>query len=393
MNNNNTTPLDLLQPLAHALPEAWLSAALARRRRELEQLVQEQRAAEGWQAETALQLAHLLLMAGLPGRGDDLVLEADQLMPEAGLIPDWWGLWPTPQAAAPEPAVAEAQALAASYVQLRHHPPEQAWQLWHTSVQANRQQLEQPALQLLLGLVINGRERLNEPLEPALSRVFGDELLEQEPALAWRWLNLLCERLPEWDYGRLKAADLNLQRGELERCRQQLEAANAAQQQLTWLHDITARLQLAEGNVAAALQSWQRAIELCQGDAELVELFRQRAREARRGPGVLQARSLLNAGQLAEAAALLDALLEQDPQWPPLRHLREQAQQQPQTPTAASAAPEASDAVQRLEQQLHRLAEQAQLPWPPAEPLPAERDAAGAEQFVEQALGRLALLG
>ncbi|MEB3276131.1 MAG: hypothetical protein VKM92_04100 [Cyanobacteriota bacterium] len=424
-------PLELLQPLAESLDPAWITAALARRRDVLERIRDEQVASGRWGAASALQLAHLWLVAGLPGRGDDLVLEAHQLAPQAALIPDWWGLWPQPaeQSAQQLAQAAPLRQLAAGYVQLRHLPPLDAWRAWLRQVQAERRCIDEPALRLLLGLVVHGRRALPGPLEPALEQLVGEELVAAEPALAWRFFDPLCERLPEWGYGRLKAADLSLQRGELQRCRQHLQAATDAQWQLAWLHDIAARLALAEGTVQPALAAWARAIERTQApaqpgesaagpqtreqleqQAQVVEIFRQRAREARRGPGVLQARSLLNRGQQSEAIALLELLLQHDPQWQPLRSLLEQARQSRATTSAGSptssatttsptTSPTASPAttadltdLARLEQRLRLLAERAQLAWPPPS-LPPERDAAAAEQVLQQALARLALLG
>jgi hypothetical protein len=147
--------------------------------------------------------------------------------------------------------------------------------------------MEEPAMRLLLGLVIGGMDRLPGQLEPALEQLLGEELVVAEPELAWRFFDPLCERLPHWTYGWLKAADLGLQRGELERCQQLLEGASKEQWQLAWFHDIAARLALAQNNVAAALSAWRLAIERCQADgsnpseAAVVEIVRQRAREAR----------------------------------------------------------------------------------------------------------------
>lgn len=381
--------LALLQGVAESLPEAWVGAALARRSEALQAILEQERQGDTWTATTALQLAHLWLVAGRPGRGDDLVLEAQQLLPEAGLIPDWWGLWPNAAEAQANHSVPIA--LAQGYIQLRHLPPLQAWKAWLEPVQADRSRLAEPALQLLLGLVIHGRARLPGALEPALEQLLGEELVAAEPALAWRLLDPLCERLPHWNYARLKAADLSLQRGDLERCGNHLAQASAEQWQLAWLHDIAARHALAMGDVAKALEHWQKAITRCsEADAEVVEIFRQRAREARRGPGVLQARSLLNRGESSEAIALLEQLLEHDSQWQPLRSLLEQARGS--DPVAKTETrQDASGDLERLERRLQQLAERARLRWPP-EDLPPARDAAAAEQFVHQALGRLALL-
>jgi tetratricopeptide (TPR) repeat protein len=383
------SPLALLQGVAESLPEAWVSAALARRSRALEAIVEQARQGDSWTATTALQLAHLWLVAGRPGRGDDLVLEAQQLLPEAGLIPDWWGLWPSSGETQASHSVPIA--LAESYIQVRHLPPLQAWKAWLEPVQADRSRCAEPALQLLLGLVIHGRASLPGALEPALEQLLGEDLVVAEPALAWRLLDPLCERMPEWNYARLKASDLSLQRGDLERCCYHLAQASAEQWQLAWLHDIAARHALAMGDVAKALEHWQQAITRCgEADADVVEIFRQRAREARRGPGVLQARSLLNRGQSQDAIALLEHLLEHDPQWQPLRSLLEQARGS--GPVAnIEAGRDASGDLERLERRLQQLAELARLSWPPAE-LPPARDAAAAERFVQEALGRLALL-
>lgn len=398
--------LELLQPLAEQLDTAWITAALAGRHDALERLRGDQVASGSWSAASALQMAHLWLVAGQQGRGDDLVLEAHELAPQAGLIPDWWGLWPQPTEQSAQQLAQDAplRQLAASYVQLRHLPPLASWQAWLLEVQNERRRIDEPALRLLLGLVVSGRKALPGALEPALEQLVGEELVAAEPALAWRFFDPLCERLPQWGYGRLKAADLSLQRGQLERCRQHLQAASDAQWQLAWLHDIAARLALAEGEVKTALAAWQRAIERCQASepnqeqqAQVVEIFRQRAREARRGPGVLQARSLLNRGQQAEAIALLELLLQQDPQWQPLRSLLEQARPTRAISSAAATTiagrPNADHSdLARLEQRIRLLAERAELAWPPA-PLPPERDAIAAEQMVLEALARLALLG
>ena len=391
-----------LQALAEQLDASSISLALARRRDALMALEAEQRSSASWDAVSALQLAHLWLVAGVPGRGDDLVLEADQLAPHGGLIPDWWGLWP--QQAAGDPAAssgpsAAAVELASLYVELRHLPALQAWQAWLQQVQHDWRSIDLPEQRLLLGLVMHGRKQLPGALEPALEQLVGEEVIGLDPALAWRFFEPLCERLPQWGYGRLKATDLCLQRGELERCRQLLEGASEAQWQLAWLHDIKARLRLAEGDVAAALAAWQQAIERCE-QAEVVEIFRQRAREARRGPGVLQARSLLNRGEQAAAVALLELLLQQDPQWQPLRSLLEQARpvaagsnaSGSSASGASTAAAAAGSSLARLEARLQLLAQRAGLELPPAAS-PESGDAAGFERFLQQAMGRLALLG
>jgi tetratricopeptide (TPR) repeat protein len=417
---DHASPLLQLETLAEHWPQPWITAALAGSRQGLEEIVACERAGGQWDGALALRCAHLWLAAGWPALGDDLVLEASELAPGAGLIPDWWGLWPeapeegananaNPEAAATpgaEALLVQTRELGQSYLLWRHLPPLESWKIWLQAMQGDHSRIDEPAMRLLLGLVIAGRKWLPGPLEPPLEKLLGEDLSALDPALAWRFFDPLCERLPEWNFARLKAADLSLQRGELGRCRQHLDGANDDQWQLAWLHDIAARRALAEGDVEGALAGWQRAIERCQiGDggqesqAEVGEIFRQRAREARRGPGVLQARSLLNRGEPQAAISLLERLLDQDPQWQPLRSLLEQARQNgggagttaitPSGPVGAG-----SNDLERLEARLEQLADRAGLPWPPS--LAADgpqRDAAAFEQFLQTALGRVALLG
>lgn len=394
------------------IPKDWSTAALACRREQLDQVLQAEREGGDWNVVRALHCAHLWLAAGLPDLGDDLVLEADQLAPRAGLIPDWWGLWPKDDGNAADadqvdPQERRARELAGLYLDLRHTPPQVLLEQWREAVGTRPERLDEPALQLLLGVVIHGRALMELELEQALAETVGEELVTREPGLAFRLFDPLCERLPGWGYARLKAADLALQHGELERCQAHIAAACEEQHQLPWLHDIDARLALARSDVLAALAAWQRAIEVASCEAELVELFRQRAREARRGPGVLQARSLLSRGDAAAAITLLEALLAQDPQWQPLRSLLEQARPSPAARGGASSQVESAigagagataDDLARLQARLQALAERAGLAWPPdaahAGTTPTtEPDPAGFAQFLQTALGRLALLG
>lgn len=418
---DHASPLLQLQTLAEHWPQPWITAALAGSRQGLEEIVACERAGGQWDGAQALRCAHLWLAAGWPGLGDDLVLEASELAPQAGLIPDWWGLWPADQEDGADPDAAldpQAQALLVqirelgqSYLLWRHLPPLESWKIWLQAMQGDHSRIDEPAMRLLLGLVIAGRKWLPGPLEPPLEKLLGEDLSALQPALAWRFFDPLCERLPEWNFARLKAADLSLQRGELGRCRQHLDGANDDQWQLAWLHDIAARRAMAEGDVEGALAGWQRAIERCQNaddlegsQAEVGEIFRQRAREARRGPGVLHARSLLNRGEPQAAISLLERLLDQDPQWQPLRSLLEQARQNSGGAGATAITPSGpvgagSNDLERLEARLELLAGRAGLPWPP--PLAADgpqrdgpqRDAAAFEQFLQTALGRVALLG
>jgi hypothetical protein len=118
---------------------------------------------------------------------------------------------------------------------------------------------------------------------------------------------------------------------------------------------------------------------------------------------VLQARSLLNRGETQAAISLLEMLLDQDPQWQPLRSLLEQARQNGGSAGSAAITPSepgaaSSSELERLEAKLEQLAARAGLLWPPplgdeAERDGPQRDAAAFEQFLQTALGRVALLG
>lgn len=383
------SPLPALEALAVAVPESLLQAALQADGQVLQATEEQLRPQLSAipKAKEALALAQLWLVAGQPRRGDDLLLALDQSHPAAGVIPDWWGLW-TPPGLEPGSALAELRALAASYVQLRQADPQELWRSWLTPVQPDRAQLQQPALQLLLALILVRRTDPAGALEQALNQLFDEPFVAAEPALAWRLMDWLVLRLPHWDHARLKAADLNLQCGNLERCAAHLEAASEEQRQLPWLMDIAARHALAAGEVIEALQHWQRAMAASSQDPERLELFRQRAREARRGAGVLQARALLNRSETAAAQQLLTVLLQQDPQWQPLRSLLEQCNSPEAVPQGGAGG---SDQIQALELQLQRLAELAQLECPAASSAD-ERGAEQWEQFLHTALGRLALL-
>ncbi len=326
------SPFGWLTPLADALPADWLEAAVAGRLNNLStaeaQLLSQLRAQET--ASLALRLAHLWLVAGQPERGDALVMAVHQEHPNAGLIPNWWGFWEQPTPTQEEPA-GDLHHLGKTYLQLRHTPVLSCWGLWFETVRQDLEQAAAPEQRLLLGWIIQNRRWLPAALEPALEQLLGEAFVAAHPAQACRLFNELSERLPQWSYARLKAADLCLDRGELERCGHHLSTALDNQWQLAWLHDIAARLAIAKGDVLQALEHWQQAVDRCHhagGDqaeqASMQEIFRQRAREARRGPGVLQARSLINRNQQAQARSQLEFLLNQDPQWQPLRSLLEQ---------------------------------------------------------------------
>jgi hypothetical protein len=98
---------------------------------------------------------------------------------------------------------------------------------------------------------------------------------------------------------------------------------------------------------------------------------------------VLQVRSLANRGEPATALALLERLLADDPQWQPLRSLREQLQQPSQQ------APQQSS-QQAPQPQIKPHPKLEATPVPAA---PAAQGAAGFEALLERAAARLQALG
>jgi hypothetical protein len=100
------------------------------------------RAAAGWDAAAALELAAAWLLAGDPRQADLAFLEADQLAPSLALVPDPWGLWPAPSAPAVDPADQQRLlALAERYRSWRH--PDAQWQ----PLRSLREQLQPPPSQ------------------------------------------------------------------------------------------------------------------------------------------------------------------------------------------------------------------------------------------------------
>jgi hypothetical protein len=133
---------------------------------------------------------------------------------------------------------------------------------------------------------------------------------------------------------------------------------------------------VARGEIAAALDAWADAIHTTQAQsdsASLAEIFEQRRREARRGPGVLQVRSLANRSELPAALVLLERLLADDPQWQPLRSLREQLQTSPAPVPPVDMAP----------------VDMAPVDMAPA----ATSQPAGIDALLEAAMARLRALG
>jgi hypothetical protein len=342
------------------------------RRAELAAAAEQARSAAGWDAASALELAAAWLLAGDRRQADLALLEADQLDPSLALVPDPWGLWPAP----PAEAGSHDGAVRAAADRLRawRQPDAQAlWQQLLPQLQANwHAALEPPLLDQLLILgrasALPGAAPLQPPLEDALVGLVSDAEIAAEPAASNRFWQLLATLRPQWGLARIRAADLALARGELEASGRWLAEPPAEALANPWFHDVAARQAVARGAIDAALDAWAEAIRTAQADAAsagLAEIFEQRRREARRGPGVLQVRSLANRGEHPAAHALLERLLADDPQWQPLRSLREQLQAAP----VAAAVPEA-----------------VAVPEAPA-PL------GGLEALLERATARLAALG
>ena len=309
----------------------------------LAQQAERARAAAGWDAAAALELAAAWLLAGDPRQADLAFLEADQLAPSLALVPDPWGLWPAPPAtaSAPEPAGQQRlRALAERYRSWRQPDAQALWQQLLPQLQADWRGALEPSLldQLLIlgrASALPGAPPLQPPLEDALVGLVSDAEIAAEPAASNRFWQLLARLRPHWGLARIRAADLALSRGELEASGRWLADPPAEALANPWFHDVAARQAVARADVAAALDAWAEAIRLAQADpasATLAEIFAQRCREARRGPGVLQVRSLANRGEPAAALELLERLLAADPQWQPLRSLREQLQQAPAPP-------------------------------------------------------------
>jgi len=309
---------------------------------ELESLAQQERSSGRWTAVRALELALAWLLAGDLRQADLALLEADRCDPSLRLVPDVWGLWPL-RDASPPTSTAEQQQQAlqlAELFQRWRRPDAQAlWQQVLPQIQANwRNALEAPTSNALL---ILGRATaspwataLVPSLESALVQLVADAEIAAEPAASSRFWQLVATIRPGWDLARIRAADLALSRGEIETSARWLATSPPSALSNPWFHDVVARQAVACGDVAASLPAWAEAIRTAQAHedtAPLAGIFEQRRREARRGPGVLQVRSLASQGDHQEAVALLELLQEEDPQWQPFRSLREQLQaSQPQ---------------------------------------------------------------
>ena len=288
-------PLRQVAALLETLPADWLQPAWAGEREALERLKQQQlQAMAGAQPpDQAVKLVLLLWCSGAEDLGDSLLLELDGRWPERGLVPDRWGLWPG--AAEPGPQQAELNALLMAALDWRHAPNAEAdgsalalWREWvdaapSTDSAAEWRRLLEPAalVRLLLLLApVGAADRLRGELEPQLVEAVGERVVEQHPQEALLFWNGISQRCPSWDYARLKTADLCLQSGQLQRCAAALAAATTEQRSNPWLHDIQARLAMAQGQPGEALRCWEAAMAAATGDGELEELLRQRRREA-----------------------------------------------------------------------------------------------------------------
>ena len=347
---------------------------------ELAQQAEQARAAAGWDGAAALELAAAWLLAGDRRQADLAVLEADQLAPYLALVPDPWGLWPAPEPLAPaDPALL---ALAERLRSWRQPDGQALWQQLLPQLQADwRAVLEPPLLDVLLILgrasALPGAVPLQPPLGDALVGLVSDAEIAAEPAASNRFWQLLATIRPHWALARIRAADLALARGELEASGRWLADPPAEALSNPWFFDVAARQAVAAGDVAAALDAWAEAIRIAQADPSSApaEIFEQRCREARRGAGVLQVRSLTNRGEQAAALALLERLLVDDPQWQPLRSLREQigqAGQIGQSQQAPAPAPAAQATATGFEALLERATARLQalggsLPQPVAD--------------------------
>ena len=319
------------------------------RRDELTQQAQVRRAQPGWGAVAALELACAWLLAGDPVQADLAYVEADLLDPSLALVPDVWGLWPPPApSAAADHQRQAAQALAERYLSWRHPDPQALWSSVLPQLQADWHRALEPEITdplLILGRATAGPGaiRLDPPLEPELVHLVADAEIIAEPAASNRYWQLVATVRPGWDLARIRAADLALARGELETSGGWLQDPPPEALANPWFHDVSARHAVQRGAVDLALTAWSDAIRAAQSMADsaaMVEVFEQRRREARRGPGVLQVRSLANRGETEAALALLERLLAEDPQWQPLRSLRDQLQtsRAPARHTSASPA-------------------------------------------------------
>jgi tetratricopeptide (TPR) repeat protein len=354
-SDNPSVPLDQLRWLGrYGLVE------------ELEDWVGRLRNSPHWGAPLALEASLAWLLAGDGHRADLAVLEADDLDPSLGLVPDPWRLWPAPgepRVPTPEAQRAGAAALAARIRRWRCLKPTVLADTWRQGALADwTMALSSPGLEELILLLRHG-PALDPPIEPFLAELVGEGPIAASPAQALQFWALLTDLRPDWSHARLKAADLALGQGDRQRCDSWIATASPDTQRSPWFWDIAARSALEAGAISTAIDHWGQA--LAEAPPELAEVFRQRRREARRGPGLLQARALLDRGDTEVALALLKRMVADDPQWQPLRALMLQAE----TTVAPAGVPMAvaDQAPQRFGQLLEQAAARIGLTLPPAD--------------------------
>lgn len=361
---------------------------------DLARLAQEERSSGNWNAVRALELALAWLLAGDLRQADLALLEADQCDPFLRLVPDVWGLWPLSDGALPKITAERRQAmeLAELFQQWRRPNAQALWQQVLPQIRANWRKALEPTVGD--ALLILGRATASPgapPLVPTLESEFvmlvADAEIVAEPASSSRFWQLVATIRPAWDLARIRAADLALSRGEVDISERWLADPPESALSNPWFHDVAARQAVARGDVAASLPAWAEAIRTAQAQedtAALAEVFEKRRREARRGPGVLQVRSMANRGDQGRALALLALLLAEDPQWQPLHSLREQLQasRPPAEPVApdpnqpAAAAPSRPSPIEgetftMLLERASNVAKVLGLPVPSPTPEPA----------------------
>ena len=369
-----------------------------------------------WGPLLALQLAWALRLCGDSIASDRWILVAHRLDPGLGLIPDPWGLWTDQSASGNSPLAAEEQQRARDLLELLRS---MRWQQpcfpftplpdWRGDWQDD--QLDGFAL-LLAGTAIEQQPSLQQALLAAV----GEQELAADADAALRWWSFLAEAWPEWGHPRLKSADLALAKGDLRCCGHWLANPSADLEASPWFFDLAARLALASGDLAAAMELWGRAMAMVEHDSsgqDLAELFRQRRRDARRTQGPDFVRSLRRSGDVAAAVELLALLIQQDPQWQPFNALGQELSSLEGALSPAEAAPKQAgntgsasnpgpavkssqagglvtgSSIERFSAFLERSSPQANLSMPPASQGLSPEALAG---ILSRAEGRAALL-
>ncbi len=293
---------------------------------ELDGQMRRLRSSPQWDAVLALEVSRAWLLAGSAHKADLAFLEADRLDPALALVPDVWGLWPAPpphEGRTPEEHRVGLMEVATQIRSWRLLEPRSLEASWRQMAEADwTVVLSGSGLDELVLLFRLGEAP--EQLESFLAALVGEEAIAESPHQAMQFWAVMTEIRPEWVHARIKATDLALAHGDRERCATWIATATTETRRNAWYWDIAARHAVETGAIASALDHWGQA--LATAPPELAEVFRQRRREARRGAGVLQARTDLDRGDTPAALALLERLVADDPQWEPLRSLLHQAE-------------------------------------------------------------------